>query len=271
MRYFSMYREHHKQTCKFCGRQIDVANIVRHEKSCQIKKSSDYIDNKVHINHDGLNCQYCNKLCKNLSSLAQHEIRCSQNPNRKDFDKLMSYAGILKGKTKDNCESLKRASEKLKEAYASGKIKAHSWNNVATESDYYHYEHNLSEINKWLKYIANSNFQIPDYKTLSHNEDYVIIAGWNRKSENSNTIQIKFEHDYLANILLNNCLQKENTVHHRNKVRDDNHVENLIVFVNDEAHKRYHTSKYAYLIYNEETHLFDCIIKKDISTDSNQC
>lgn len=27
-------------------------------------------------------CKFCNKLCKNLNSLKQHEIRCKNNPNR---------------------------------------------------------------------------------------------------------------------------------------------------------------------------------------------
>ena len=35
-----------------------------------------------HVDHDGLNCKYCNKLCKNKNSLAQHECRCPKNPNR---------------------------------------------------------------------------------------------------------------------------------------------------------------------------------------------
>ena len=32
-------------------------------------------------------CQYCDKKCKNLNSLRQHEIRCKENPNKID----MSY------------------------------------------------------------------------------------------------------------------------------------------------------------------------------------
>lgn len=28
------------------------------------------------------NCKYCNKICKNKNSLAQHEIRCKSNPYR---------------------------------------------------------------------------------------------------------------------------------------------------------------------------------------------
>lgn len=27
-------------------------------------------------------CRYCGKVCKNKNSLAQHEIRCKENPNR---------------------------------------------------------------------------------------------------------------------------------------------------------------------------------------------
>ena len=29
-----------------------------------------------------MKCQYCGKECKNKNSLAQHEIRCSNNPNK---------------------------------------------------------------------------------------------------------------------------------------------------------------------------------------------
>ena len=27
-------------------------------------------------------CKYCGKICKNKNSLAQHEVRCKENPNR---------------------------------------------------------------------------------------------------------------------------------------------------------------------------------------------
>jgi len=32
-----------------------------------------------------MNCKYCNKLCKNNNSLAQHQIRCKENPNAISF------------------------------------------------------------------------------------------------------------------------------------------------------------------------------------------
>ena len=42
-----------------------------------------------------LYCKYCGKECKNKNSLAQHELRCSYNPNR------LKYSTWNKGKTKE--------------------------------------------------------------------------------------------------------------------------------------------------------------------------
>lgn len=57
-------------------------------------------------------CKYCNKICKNKNSLAQHEIRCKSNPNRlesafvkfnKERDRVWN-----KGLTKETNISIKR-------------------------------------------------------------------------------------------------------------------------------------------------------------------
>ena len=39
-------------------------------------------DSKTYI------CKYCGKICKNKNSLAQHEIRCKENPNKIDLGYL---------------------------------------------------------------------------------------------------------------------------------------------------------------------------------------
>lgn len=68
-------------------------------------------------------CQFCGKSCKNVNSKRQHEIRCPNNPNRKDYDKLTTYiTKNRKGKTKDNCLDIKKQSESLIKRYASGEI-----------------------------------------------------------------------------------------------------------------------------------------------------
>ena len=110
------YREHKQTPCKLCGKLFDVANIKRHEASC----GKD--DGKRHVNHDGLNCEFCGKLCKNRNSLAQHELRCKENPERKNFDSLVAFNLSEKGLTKETSERRAKMAETLKQGYKSGKI-----------------------------------------------------------------------------------------------------------------------------------------------------
>ena len=61
-------------------------------------------------------CQYCNRECKNINSLKNHELRCKENPNRK-ITKTSGMKGKTawnKGLTKDTDERVKKYSEKLK-------------------------------------------------------------------------------------------------------------------------------------------------------------
>lgn len=118
------YTEHKKVACNICGRLVDVANIKRHEDSCgKIKKVDIY-----QVSHEGLNCIFCDKLCKNKNSLTQHELRCKENPNRKSFNSLDEFnakEAELKatvGLNKQTSERVARASETLKQQYASGEI-----------------------------------------------------------------------------------------------------------------------------------------------------
>jgi len=43
-------------------------------------------------------CQYCGKICKNLNSLRQHEIRCKENPNKYSIDYMDKSLETLKKK-----------------------------------------------------------------------------------------------------------------------------------------------------------------------------
>lgn len=68
--------------------------------------------NKFNELRNDLYCVYCNKQCKNLNSLKNHERRCKENPDRKCFNNLKYFATReLKGKTKDNCEYVQRQQE----------------------------------------------------------------------------------------------------------------------------------------------------------------
>ena len=68
-------------------------------------------------------CKYCNKECKNLNSLIQHEIRCKENPNRKAYDNFPNYIREhRKGKTKDNCDDVKKQMQTMKMKYENGYV-----------------------------------------------------------------------------------------------------------------------------------------------------
>jgi hypothetical protein len=51
-----------------------------------------------------MNCQYCNKECKNANSLRNHERLCKSNPNRD----MVSYAGVTAMAQKVECKHCKK-------------------------------------------------------------------------------------------------------------------------------------------------------------------
>lgn len=68
-----------------------------------------------------VNCQYCNKLCKNLNSLKQHECRCSKNPNRRNASNLSNYIKEnRKGRNKYNCPDIAKQVNTMTAKYISG-------------------------------------------------------------------------------------------------------------------------------------------------------
>ena len=128
--------------------------------------------------------------------------------------------------------------------------------------EYIFYEHNQEEIKKWIDFVNNKIIDIPEYQTSSHGKNeksYNVIKKSQVKVNSS--IKILFEHNYIANIYLDNQLETSNTVHHIDGNPKNNSIINLIVFETNAEHKRFHNSKYAWLIYNENNHKFNCILK----------
>lgn len=78
-------------------------------------------DDKIvyHVDHDDLFCKFCGKECKNKNSLAQHEIRCKDNPNRlqKPCNIPRSACGWAKGLTKDTDSRVARGWTSTKKYY----------------------------------------------------------------------------------------------------------------------------------------------------------
>ena len=82
-------------------------------------------------------CKFCGKECKNKNSLAQHERRCKENPNRiespfvkfnKDRDHVWN-----KGLTKNTDERVNKGANTLKNGYSTGRLVNHNKGKLESE------------------------------------------------------------------------------------------------------------------------------------------
>lgn len=115
-----------KVKCSICGQEISVSNMSKHLRRHN-KHPETFKPVKYALTHDGLNCQFCNKLCKNRNSLCNHERLCSKNPNKQDsapafleYNKNIQL-GLIdvwnKGLTKETDERVAKHSESIKAYY----------------------------------------------------------------------------------------------------------------------------------------------------------
>lgn len=249
-----------QKQCPICKEFIGSNNYNQHIKKCDGSYIKKVHKDKYVLDHDDLFCKFCHKECKSKNSLVQHELRCKENPNRKDFEKLTNYIREnVKGKNKSNCDSIAKQSETMKNKFQNGFISPCKGKHICF--DYLYELHNTEEIDKWIHYIDSLNITFPFYETVNHGEYKIIRKG---QTKANNAVKVLFEHNYIANLYLNNQLQDSNTVHHIDKNKQNNDIHNLLVFETWDDHKRFHNSKYAYLIYDEITHLFRCELFKTI-------
>lgn len=249
-----------KKLCQKCGLEISAQNYSRHIAKCDGSGLRTFVKAPK---LDTYICQYCSKECKNLNSLKQHEVRCSRNPERHGHNHLVEHIAQRKGTTKETNEIIAKQVSTARARRDAGLYASIPFHNIKNESEYLYLEHNKREIQKWLSYISDVHVQIPAEANLHINsEGYVAIANLKSQRKSSNNMIISFEHEYVANVLLNCALESKNTIHHINRIRSDNRTENLMVFIDRANHLRYHTSKYAYLIFDSETKLFSCEIRK---------
>jgi very-short-patch-repair endonuclease len=99
--------------CPICSKQIANNNYNKHVEAHS--KPSRYLRP---LDHDDLYCKYCNKLCKNKNSLAQHEIRCSKNTSALKVqvpENFISQKPWNKGLTKDSDIRVAKLTDKVTE------------------------------------------------------------------------------------------------------------------------------------------------------------
>lgn len=120
-------RENYPNTvCEICG-QVIANNVFKRHMDSHISGTYDARQKWRSLDHDDLNCKYCGKEYKNRKSLAQHEIRCKENPDKIPISGTLGHTGPRnlseesrrrmgwsKGLTKETDERLAHLSQVLK-------------------------------------------------------------------------------------------------------------------------------------------------------------
>lgn len=87
------------EICPLCGLSTTPSNMIRHMKSHE-NGNFEKRQGIIHVDHEGLNCKYCGRECKNKISLAQHEIRCTYDGRTPDTrNKGNTHSPYSKGLT----------------------------------------------------------------------------------------------------------------------------------------------------------------------------
>ena len=112
-----------KVKCPDCGQEISKSNFLRHQKR-HIEHPESFKEPKYILDHDGLDCKFCGKTCKNRNSLCNHERLCKKNPNGQvspfvEHNSDPNRVVWNKGLTKETDVRLQKQGESIKRHYES--------------------------------------------------------------------------------------------------------------------------------------------------------
>lgn len=95
--------------CCICGNEITTNSLSIHYKSKQCLSGELFSQKVKRISSRTLNCSFCNFVGKNINSIAQHELFCKSNPDKKY--KKPSYG--MRGKTNGEGSNQYKKARKL--------------------------------------------------------------------------------------------------------------------------------------------------------------
>lgn len=112
-----------KIRCELCSQEISKSNYSRHLQRHKEHPETFEIP-RYRVTHEGLDCKFCGKSCKNNNSLRGHERYCKDNPDRQltPYEQRGAIEGFNsegrvawnKGLTKETDRRVAEFSEKLK-------------------------------------------------------------------------------------------------------------------------------------------------------------
>ena len=119
-----------KIICPDCGQEISKSNFTKHQRRHQNHPET-FKDYSFKLNHDGLDCQFCGKTCKNRNSLCNHERQCKLNPNYQlsyfnVYNNRENHVAWNKGLTKETDSRVAKRAETFHRNFEAGKFTFHS-------------------------------------------------------------------------------------------------------------------------------------------------
>lgn len=85
-----------KIRCELCNQEISKSNYSKHLRRHRNHPES-FESPKYRVDHDGLQCQFCGKECKNSNSLRNHERLCKDNPDKQLSSFIEYNKNVQKG------------------------------------------------------------------------------------------------------------------------------------------------------------------------------
>lgn len=248
------------QECPICKDMIATCGLSKHMNSCKGQKR--IIKNTIRPYSDVPgNCQFCNKLCKNGNSLTQHELRCPNNPNRRDYDRLTKYMlENVKGHDKYTNPDIMKQSESLKESYRNGNLDKYTLSKLISFKAYTYQDQIDNQIAKWFSFLDTCTIPVLNITQSSiHPDGYTCVYSVDNIHVQDKDYGYILKHILILETLLHRKLNENEEVHHIDYDKTNDSVYNLIIFQSHGDHTRFHKKQKAQLRYDEISHTFICI------------
>lgn len=172
-----------KIKCELCGREISRSNYAKHIRSHE-NGNFDKFNNMIHLDHNDLFCKYCGKEYKNKNSLAQHEIRCKENPDRRAYSNLRDYQKSGKswnrGLTKETDERVAKNSLNVKKTL--NKKIENGWVPKFSTKEFWTDERKLEQSERRKKFLMCNPDKHPNRLLANNRKNFSylenIVADW---------------------------------------------------------------------------------------------
>ena len=103
--------------CEHCGQEVSLSNYGKHLRRHELHPET-FDTPKYRVDHEGLDCKFCGKTCKNRNSLSNHERLCKLNPDHQisSLEATASERTVWnKGLTKETSTAVQRLTDKVKQ------------------------------------------------------------------------------------------------------------------------------------------------------------